>query len=114
MNLNPDKVPTNLEEAVTLLQEAFDDKEKSVMKLMTSTKLHLSVGQYIRNEWSLWNTDNILTRWFVKEYGVSHADDVSAIILECLVADLKGVPRRDKELAKEFIEHWEAHKKKLK
>lgn len=113
MNLNLDKVPSNLEEAVALLTDALDDKEKMVIKRLSVTKLHMSVGQYIRNEWSLWDKENVLTQWFKKNYDVDHADDVSSIIIECVVADLIGRPRQDKELAKEFIEHWEAHKKKI-
>lgn len=113
MNLNPDKVPSNLEEAVSLLKDALDEKEKSVIINLSVAKLHMSVGQHIRNEWSLWNKENVITQWFKKKYGVDHADDVSAIIIECVIADLLGRPREDKKLAEEFIEHWEAHKKKL-
>lgn len=114
MNLNEDIVPTNLEEAVQLLKDSFDEKELKVVKSLTPTKLHMSVGQFIRNQWSLWDVDNRLPQWFLKEYGVSHADDISGIILECLVADLNNRPRQDKTLAKEFIEHWEKHKRKIK
>lgn len=113
MNLNQDRVPVTLEEALLLLKEAFNSKELNLIKKMARSTLHLSVGMHIRNEWSLWETDNALTVWFKKEYGVDHADDVSSIILECLINDLNNVPRRDKILAKEFKEHWEAHKKKL-
>lgn len=113
MNLNPDNVPSNLEEAISLLKNALDEKEKNVIKKLSVTKLHMSVGQFIRNEWSLWDKENVLTQWFKKNYGVDHADDVSAIIVECTVADLLGRPRQDKELAKDFIEHWETHKKKI-
>jgi len=113
MNLNQDVVPSNLEEAIKLLQEALDPKEISVIKKMTSTSLHMSIGQYIRNEWSLWDKDTKLVAWFYEKYKVNHADDISAIIIESMVADLNNKPRRDKELAKEFIEHWEAHKKKI-
>lgn len=116
MNLSLDKVPSNLEEAVSLLKDALDENEKAVVKNIIVTKLHVlhvSVGQCIRNEWSLWERKNVLPQWFKKQYGVDHADDVSAIIIECVVADLLGRPRKDKELAKEFIEHWNTHKKKI-
>lgn len=113
MNLNQDIVPVNLEEAIKLLKEALNPIEIKIIKKMTPTRLHMSIGQYIRNEWSLWDKDNVLTKWFSQRYGVDHADDVSAIIIESMVADLNNIPRRDKELAKEFIEHWKAHKKKI-
>jgi len=106
MNLNQDKVPVNLEEALVLLKEALSDAEKEEIKKMLSTQLHFSLGMYLRNEWSLWDKDSILCMWFLTTYGVNHADDVSGIILECLINDLNGEPRRDKILAEKFIRHW--------
>ena len=114
MNLNLDKVPTNLEEAVSLLKDALNEEERDIISEMTVSKLHFTVGRFIRNEWSLWATENVLTKWFKKNYSVEHADDVSSIIIECLIADLNGRPRQDREIAKEFIEHWNKHKKKIK
>jgi hypothetical protein len=113
MNLNQDRVPANLEEAVKLLKEAMSDVEKILVEEMTRSDLHLTVGQLIRNEWSLWATENVLTKWFKENYGVDHADDVSGIILECVIADLNDRPRRDKELANEYIDHWNKHKRKI-
>lgn len=113
MNLNLDKVPSNLEEAVSLLKDALDDKEKIVFKKLSVDKIHMSVGQYIRNEWSLWEKDTIIIQWFKTNYNIDHADDVSSIIIECVLADLNNRPRKDRELAKRYIEHWEAHKKKI-
>jgi hypothetical protein len=110
MNLNPDKVPINLEEALTLLKEALTPLETKAVKKMLSTQLHFSFGMHLRNEWSLWDTKNILNTWFKKVYGVDHADDISGIILECLINDLNGLPRRDKILAKQFINHWKEKK----
>ena len=106
MNLNQDKVPINLEEALTLLKEAMTDVEKDALKGMKSSDLHFSLGTYLRNEWSLWQSGDILPLWFLTTYGVKHADDISGIILECLVNDVEGKPRRDKEVAKQFLAHW--------
>lgn len=107
MKLNEDVVPTTLEEALTLLKEALSDDEKAEMKKMLSSQLHFSLGMYLRNMWSLWDKNSILGIWFLKTYGVNHADDISGIILECLINDLNGEPRKDKILAKRFIQHWQ-------
>lgn len=113
MNLNQDIVPSNLEEAIDILKQSLNPVETSTVKQMTRAGLHMSVGQHIRNAWSLWDKNTILTRWFYKNYGVDHADDISAIIIESMVSDLNNIPRRDKELAQEFIEHWGLHNKKI-
>ena len=106
MNLDQDKVPTTLEEALTLLKEALSLKEKDELKKMLSSQLHFSLGMLLRNEWGLWDSNSIINTWFNKTYGVNHADDVSGIIIECLINDLNDKPRRDKILAKQFINHW--------
>ena len=113
MNLNQDIVPSNLEEAIQILIKSMSKKELDLIKNMNITELHFNIGRTIRNEWSLWDESSVLVKWFYKKYGVSHADDVSSLILECLIADLNNKPRQDKELAERFIEHWETHKRKL-
>ena len=105
MNLNLDVVPTNLEEALTLIKASLTPKE--VVQITESTfGLHFGLGMYLRNNWELWEPLNILNLWFKKNYGIDHADDISSIILECLHDDLNNRPRRDKTLANEYIEHW--------
>lgn len=110
MNLNQDKVPTTLEEALDLLKQAMSPEEAAKVKVMKPAELHFSLGMFLRNEWSLWQEGNILNVWFLKTYGVKHPDDISGIILECLINDMNGVPRRDKILAKQFIDHWKKQK----
>jgi hypothetical protein len=110
MTLNQDKVPIDLEEALGLLSAAFTDEELEKIKKQKSVELHHTYGGVLRNEWSLWDTDSILVTWFRRTYKVDHADDISAIILECMINDLNDEPRNDKVLAKKFIEHWKKQK----
>lgn len=110
MTLNQDKVPINLEEALEILKEGLTKKEMTEFKKLDARKLHLDVGGTLRNYWSLWETENIISVWFKNTYDVDHADDVSGIILECLINDLKKEPRNDVALAKKMVEH---RKKKL-
>lgn len=97
---------------MTLLKEALSPQEKIETQKMLSSQLHFSLGMYLRNEWGLWDKDSIINMWFRKTYGVDHADDVSGIIVECLINDLTGKPRRDKILAKQFVEHWKKEDRK--
>lgn len=108
MKLNPDKVPTTLDEALTIIKEGLEpqDVEDIKDKKSTSTQCHFSIGMFLRNEWSLWQQDTILVKWFKENYGIDHADDISGIILECLWNDIRGEPRKDKILSERFIEYW--------
>lgn len=113
MNLNQDKVPATLEEAVAILKEGLTPEDIAEIKTpkFNSAQVHFSIGRMLRNEWTLWDAETILVKWFEQNYGVNHADDVSGLILDCLCKDIRGEPRKDKELAKSFIEHWKKQKK---
>ena len=109
-----DVVPTNLEEAVKVLKDnlTMEDIEEIRRPTSVSTQCHFSGCMAIRNEWSLWDETTILVRWFQGRYGLTHADDISGIILECLWNDIRGEPRRDKILAEQFKKHWEKQGKR--
>lgn len=108
MKINPDYVPYNLDDAVKTLKEGLtpDDIKEIKKETFDAAKVHFTVGMMLRNEWSLWEKDTILVKWFKKNYGIDHADDLSGLIIDCLVQDVQGKPRRDKELAKRYIDHW--------
>lgn len=112
MKLNPDMVPINLEEAIKTLTEGLTPEDIAEIKRpnFVPSQVHMTVGIMLRNEWSLWDKDSILMRWFKKNYGIDHADDLSGLIIDCLVQDIKDKPRRDKELAKKYIDHWKKNK----
>ena len=111
MKLNLDKVPSNLDEAVTILKEGLESKDYEFIKdpKSDSVDLHFGFGMYLRNEWSLWDKETVIVKWFKENYGIDHADDLSGIILDCLWQDIRGKPRRDKEKAQSFIEHWKKY-----
>jgi hypothetical protein len=108
MKLNPDKVPINLEDALNTLKEGLTEDDILEIKnpMFDAARVHFTIGMMLRNEWSLWEKDTILVRWFIENYGIDHADDISGLILDCLTRDIQGLKRRDKELAKRYIDHW--------
>jgi hypothetical protein len=112
MRINPDTVPINLEDAIKTLKEGLTPQDLVEIKKpdFDGARVHFTVGLMLRNEWSLWETDTILVKWFKENYGIEHADDLSGLILDCLVRDIQGLPRRDKELAKKYIDHWKKNK----
>jgi hypothetical protein len=114
MKINQDKVPINLDDAVATLREGMSPEDIAEFKSATFSpqQLHFGLGMMLRNEWSLWEKETILVRWFKEKYGVDHADDVSGLILDCLYQDVLGKPRRDEKLAKQYIAHWKKQKNK--
>lgn len=108
MKINPDYVPFDLEDAIKTLKEGLtpDDLKEIKKETFDAAKVHFTVGMMLRNEWSLWEKDTILVKWFKKNFGIEHADDLSGLILDCLVRDIQGLPRREKELAQRYIDHW--------
>lgn len=46
---------------------------------------------FLRNSWSLWATDSPIKRDAMEKYKISHADDISGLILEWVYAKVCGV-----------------------
>jgi|FAXJ01.1.fsa_nt_gi hypothetical protein len=114
MKLNPDIVPINLEEAIKIIKDGLieDDLVEIKSAIFDAARVHFTVGMMIRNEWSLWDKNSILVRWFKENYGIDYADDISGLILDCLTRDIQGLPRRDRKLARQYIQHWKDMKNK--
>lgn len=114
MIINQDKVPIDLDDAVTTLKEGLstEDIAEFKKKSFEPALLHSSIGRILRNDWSLWEKETILVKWFFQKYGIDHADDISGIVLDCLYRDVIGEPRQAEALAKKFITHWKKQKNK--
>lgn len=112
MTLDQDKVPINLEDALAIIKGGMTpaDMDETRKTTFTPAQLHFSVGRLIRNDWSLWDKETILVKWFKQRYGIDHADDISGLILDCLHKDMTGEPRRDELLAKKYLDHWKKQK----
>ena len=105
MKINLDKVPRNLDEAVQFLKDAIESPEERE-QLQDTAGLHFGLGMYLRNNWSLWDRETVLVRWFKENLGLVHGDDLSGTILEALAASLRGEEFDAKEHVKTYIEHW--------
>lgn len=91
MDLNQDKVPVTLDEAVTLVQKGLSPHDTRIMKEITGIdSLDRTLGEQIRNEWSLWDADSRMRNWFRIKFELNHADDVSNLILTCVLANVQG------------------------
>jgi hypothetical protein len=108
MKLNLDVVPKNLDDAVRILKEAIKDEEEA-KQLQDTAGLHFGLGMYLRNNWSLWDTETVLVQWFKENLGIAHADDLSGTILEALAASLRGEEFDAKAHVQRYIEHWKRY-----
>lgn len=68
--------------------------------------LHFGLGMGVRNYYGLWDPESPLHKWFHKELGVVHADDMSGIIMEALWHKVKDLPYDPSKTIKEYTEHW--------
>ena len=108
MKFNEDVVPSNLNEAVTILRDSLTAEDVMEIQKENSdpSRLHFTLGMYLRNSWSLWEEDLPMKNWFTKEYGINHPDDISSIILDCLWRDVRNEPRQDKMMAEKYKKYW--------
>lgn len=111
ITIDQDRVPVNLNEAVDIIKNGLSPEAIKWMESSSPHETHFGLGMYIRNAWSLWNPDTLIVKWFEGKYGLTHADDISGIILDCVWQDIKNQPRRDEQLAKDNKIYWEVLEK---
>jgi len=109
--INQDKVPHDLMECVIFIVESLEDNEIEDLAIgkITSSDLHFSLGMHIRNTWSLWDKETHLNQWFRNNLNIGHADDISGIILEAVVAKVSGKQFDYHPSIKAIHEHWKTH-----
>lgn len=108
MRIPPDSVPRTHEEAVGVLLRSLDAVEVEAIVESDPADVHHTVGQLLRNSWSLWDRNTVLVQHY-KARGVVHADDISALILGDLFARVKAEPFDFDARVREFQEHWRKH-----
>ena len=101
-------IPKNLDETYTELSKLLKRKNKN--KLLKSdeseflTSQHFGLGKYIRNEWGLWKLSRLYL-WF-KDKGVTHPDDISAIILKYYFRKNKNIEFNLSKEINYYQEYW--------
>ena len=100
-------IPGTLDEAVEMLYKNLTEAEKNYIKQLDNmTEYHHNIGRLIRNGWGLWNQDSMITKYFRETYDITHADDISSMILDNLLAKLKKEEYNPFTAAKKFIDYW--------
>lgn len=106
MKLNKNIVPSTLDEAVIEILSNLSEEDKKNIRNTDSSLHHFSIGMYLRNNWSLWEENTPIKNHFKNVYGLSHADDLSGIILDAVFCDTKGIPRNTNKLVERYKKHW--------
>jgi hypothetical protein len=109
MNLNLDKVPSNLDDALEMLEKGLDDEDRKFILEHDAAETHFSFGMWLRNNWSLWEKDTVLSQWFRDELKIGHADDMSGIILGSLWAKIRGEKFDIQDEIERYHKHWREH-----
>lgn len=76
----PDENPENLVEAVLMLDEMTNECTDHFLKICDGVDLHFGFGMSIRNKW-VYHGSKKFNRHITRDLGISHADNVSGIIL---------------------------------
>jgi len=112
MKLNEDQVPATVDEAIEQLFAALTKEDKAQIGGLDSAAVHMTLGMYLRNNWSLWDRTTKLSQDFqtrFKLYG--HGDDLSGMILQGLWARVqdRNVAHVLEQEAEKYRRHWLAH-----
>ena len=111
-NENQAVVPSTLAEAHALLEEQLAEEELRTIDAMKSEEemieYHFGAGMGMRNSWSLWG-DSPLAK-HLRELGFTHADDMSAVILETFWCKRHNKELRIKERAEYYKAYWAENK----
>lgn len=104
-------LPKNLDEAIEFLINDCPSEEAehlkkwaSLSELVAVTDIHLGAGMRLRNNLNLWH-GNDLTKWF-NSIGISHADDMSAIIHTSIHRKLNNKKINLEEQVKRYQNYW--------
>jgi hypothetical protein len=110
MQLDPDKVPNTMDEAVAMVIAGLSEEDKVVLRdpAVTVGMMHFGVGQFIRNAWSFWE-DTPLRRDCIQRWRIAHGDDVSGLLLAWVVAELRGESFDPADCCSHFHAHWTRH-----
>lgn len=108
--MNLDRVPKNLDDAINLIVSNLSQEEKDYILKKDDPfygyTMHMGFGMWLRNNWSLWDRETVLVKWFIDTYGIGHADDISGLINSGVEAVLAGKVFNVEEQVSRYKTHW--------
>lgn len=106
MKYELDKVPPTFGEALASLVKSLEPEDRAHLKSNGADHTHFGGGLWLRNNWSLWDPETPLAKWFRENLGLGHADDMSGILMESLARIVKGQPIELEKQAEEYRQFW--------
>jgi hypothetical protein len=106
MNLDQDRVPARLDEALILLDAALTQKEKEAWHSMTAAhmfELQARLAQTLRRDWSLLDSNTPLRIYF-RELGLDDPQEVSLLIIDAYWRMYNKEPVPVTDLVREYLE----------
>lgn len=106
MNLDQDRVPASLAEALELLGAALNEEEKTAWTSMTAARmfdLQAKIARSLRSDWSLLDPNTPLRIYF-RELGLDDPKEVSLLLIDAYWRkhNKEAIPIED--LVREYLE----------
>jgi hypothetical protein len=108
MEINQDRVPSTIAEAIRMVFESLDARDRQfILSEHSPSVVHHTVGRHIRNEWSLWKKGTPLAVDFQQRFNLfGHPDDISGMIFEAVWAQVREEHCDLQQIAEKFRRHW--------
>jgi hypothetical protein len=110
------QIPRTLEEAVEFLTKNVNSEEFEQIKTKDEDEAlggtHFGIGMWMRNNWGLWSGKSELSQYF-QSLGITHADDMSGIILTSWYRIITGKPVNLQEQVQYYKDYWQNHKESV-
>lgn len=106
MNLDQDRVPARLEDALILLDSALTQTEKDAWHSMTAAKmfdLQAQIARVLRSKWSLLDPQTPIRIYF-RELGLDDPEEVSLLLIDAYWRKHNNEPVPVEELVREYLE----------
>ncbi len=100
-------IPKDLDDCFVQLKKLLKPQDLEKMKSGTEDDMiqyHLGLGMWMRSNWGLW-AGSRLAEWFNIQ-GITHPDDMSAIILDSFWRHLNKKPIELEEQVKYYQDYW--------
>jgi hypothetical protein len=95
------KAPDTLDECIAALPKVMGKTDTLIFKNTPEDQIpfsyHDGLGRWIRNKWGLWQNSRLAGEF--KNMGITHADDMSGIILRAWHRSLNNKPVEPQKLA---------------